>query len=70
MSFVAVVVKLLTAFSDGKIVVVSAGFSYIKKISPSFAGSYPAAENAFHFLVVILVRHCYSFGLKNYYLQI
>src|SRR5678815_2645553 len=58
MTIISVVIKSLTAFSNGQIIIITAGCPYIKEISPAFTSTNSFAVNAFHFVfVVILVRH-------------
>jgi len=57
MPIVTLTLKLLTTFSNGKIVIVASGSPYIKKVSSSFPGSDAFAINAFHPFVVVFVRH-------------
>ena len=68
MPVVSVIIKTLTAFSNGEVIIITTGCPYIKKVSPSLSSTNSFAVNTFHFLVVILVRHssCF-FSLKIYF---
>src|SRR5262245_32492006 len=66
MAIVTIVVKTLAAFSDSQVIIISTRSSYIKKIRPAFSGPDTLAVNAFHFLVVVVVRHnCNFYSLIN-----
>ena len=66
MPVVTIFVKTFPAFCNGEVIIITAGSSYIKKISPSFTGTDAFAVNALHFLVIIFVRHsCKFLQLKN-----
>ena len=57
MPVVTIVIKALSALSDGKKVIAGTCFPNIKEIGSSFACFYAFAENAFHFLIVVFVFH-------------
>src|SRR6187399_869979 len=58
MTIITVIIKSLSAFGNGQIIIITTGCSYVKKISPAFTSTNSFAVNAFHFVfVVILVRH-------------
>jgi hypothetical protein len=59
MPLIPVTVKLFTAFSNSQVKVITTGFSYIKKVSSAFSCTDALAVNAFHFFVVVFVRHWY-----------
>ena len=61
---IAIIVKTLTAFCDGQVIVIASCSSYIKKIRSSFSSANPFAVDTFHFLVVVLVRHSFNFFLQ------
>ena len=61
MPVVTVRIKTFTALRDSEVIVVATGFPYIKKVSPTFAGPDAFAINAFHFFVVVFVRHSCKF---------
>jgi hypothetical protein len=56
-AIVTIIIKALTAFSNGKVIIVTSGSPYIKKIRSALAGTNPFAINALHFLVIVIVRH-------------
>ena len=55
---ITVFIELFPAFSDCDVIIISAGSSYIKKISSTLTGSDAFAINALHSFVVVFVRHC------------
>lgn len=57
MPVVAVFIEFFTAFSNGNVVIVTAGCPYIKKVGSSFTGSYAFAVYAFLSFFVVFVRH-------------
>src|SRR4249920_798001 len=58
MTIVSIIIKALTAFGNGEVIIITTCCSYIKEISPAFTSTNPLAVNAFHFVfVIILVRH-------------
>src|SRR6187431_2849502 len=58
MTIITVIIKSLTAFGNGQVIIITTSGSYIKEISPAFTSTNSFAVNAFHFVfVVILVRH-------------
>ena len=61
MPVIPIIIKPFTAFCNGEVIIITAGSSYIKEISSSFTGTNAFAVNAFHFLVIVLVRHSYKF---------
>ena len=61
MSVVSVRIKTLTAFGDSKIIIIATGLPYIEEVGSAFAGPDAFAVNAFHFFVIIFVRHCIKF---------
>ena len=63
---VTVFVEFLTAFGDGKVIIVATGRSYIKEIRPAFPGPDAFTINAFHSFVVVFVRHNDFFSVENY----
>ena len=65
MPVIPIVIKPLTAFCNGQVIIITTGSSYIKEISSSFTGTDAFAVNALHFLVIVLVRHCYKFLAVN-----
>src|SRR4030095_576285 len=60
-SVVAVVIKTFTAFSNCQIIIIVPCCLHIKKISSSFASTNTLTVDAFHFLVIVLVRHSFKF---------
>ena len=61
MPVVSIIVESLSAFSDGKVVIIAPGGSYIKKIGPSFSCPDSLAVHTVHFLFVVVVRHNLKF---------
>lgn len=60
MAIIPIIIKSLPAFSDRKIIIITPGCPYIKKIGPSFPGANPFAVNTLRLLFIILVRHFYK----------
>src|SRR6478735_5159898 len=58
---VTVIIKTFTAFRDRQVIIITTCSSYIKKVSPTLTSPDPLAVNAFHFLVVVVVRHSRKF---------
>jgi hypothetical protein len=58
---VAIVVETLPTFSNGEVVIVASCSSYIEEIGTALACTDPFAVDAFHFLVVVFVRHSKKF---------
>ncbi len=61
MPVVSIIVETLSAFSDGKVVIIAPRGSYIKKIGPSFSCPDSLAVHTVHFLFVVVVRHNLKF---------
>ena len=61
MPVVAVIIKTFTAFSNSKLIIVCPCCLYVKKIRSSFTSTNTLAVDAFHFLVIVLVRHSNKF---------
>src|SRR6186713_1638770 len=58
MTIIPIIIKSLTAFGNGQIIIITTGCPYVEEISPAFTSTNSFAVNAFHFVfVVILVRH-------------
>lgn len=58
---IAVIIKPFATFSDGQVIVIPSGSSYIKKVRSSLSSTDALAVNALHLFVVVLVRHLFSF---------
>jgi hypothetical protein len=54
---VSIIIKTLSAFSDGQVIIITASGSYIEEISSSFASSDAFTVNAVHSFFVVIVRH-------------
>jgi hypothetical protein len=65
MPVVSIRIKALAAFCDGEVIIIATGFPYIKKVSPAFPCPDAFALNAFHFFVVVFVRHWYKVLVFN-----
>ena len=65
MPVIAFRIEAFAAFSDSKIKVIPPCFSYIKKVSPAFPGPDAFTVNAFHFFVIVFVRHWYRILVLN-----
>ena len=70
MSVVPIRIKAFAALRDGQVIIISPGFSYIKKVGSAFTGSDSFAVNTFHFFVIVVVRHCYKFLKVNQFTNI
>jgi sulfur relay (sulfurtransferase) DsrC/TusE family protein len=57
MPVVTIIIKAFAAFGNSQKIIVAPRCPYIKKIGAAFTRSDSFAINAFHFLVVIFVRH-------------
>jgi hypothetical protein len=58
MTVVAILIELFAAFSNGNIIIITAGCSYIKEVGSPFASPDALTVNAFHSFFIIVVRHC------------
>ena len=56
-AIITIIVKAFAAFGNGEIIIVATCSPYIKEIGSSLTCPNPLAVNAFHFLVVVVVRH-------------
>ena len=54
---IPIIIKAFAAFCNCQVIIITAGGSYIKEISPTLSSTNSLAVNAFHFVFVILVRH-------------
>ena len=66
---VAILIKFLPAFSDGKIVIITTSCPHIEEIRPALASPDPFAVDAFHSFVVVFVRHNKFFSVVNFQLS-
>src|SRR5258705_12952958 len=65
---ITIIIKAFAAFSNGEIIIITPGSSYIKEVGSSFSRTDAFTVNAFHFLVstfvflvIVLVRHVLRF---------
>jgi hypothetical protein len=61
MPVVTVFIEFFPALRNSKIIIITTGSSYIKKVSSAFARPDSLTIDAFHSFVIILVRHNYIF---------
>ncbi len=64
MPVITIIIKSLATFSNGQVIIIGPGGSYIKKICSSFAGTNSFAVDAFHSLVIVFVLHIISFTVS------
>jgi hypothetical protein len=60
-SVITIGVEFFPAFSDGQIIIVPAGSSYIKEVRSSFPSTNALAVDAVHSFFIVFVRHFFSF---------
>jgi hypothetical protein len=61
-AIISIIIETLSAFCDGKIVIITASSSYIEEVSSSLSRSDAFAVNAIHSFFVVLVRHSDDFN--------
>lgn len=57
MPVIAIRIKTLSAFRYCQEKIIATGFSYIKKVRPSFTGFNALAIHTIHLFILLLVRH-------------